>query len=432
MKIVFVTMQFGRSYVQGTERYVGSLGRCLRDRGHAVNYLAGDPLHLDSPRKLGHVIDADEKIYAYPTRGWMSVVGLSPKRIAQWLKKQQPDIVHINTPAHIGVAAMLACRKLGIPCVVTVHDFWWVCPKGTLLRGGKEICDGTPPWYECVPCISADHPKGWVRMLSRFPAILSPLPLLLYFTRAGMRKMSPADMYRWTQRRSVIVECLNLADRMIFPSEMIGRVISPWLSHKRWQVIPNGLQKHWFADPRAKTTKPRTPEDLTIGYAGAMAAHKAPHLLLEAVKHLGWTGTRVRLAGPQGDANYLEQLEKSARGLKVEFLGRLSVEEMPAFLRTLDIFAMTSIWPENCPYAVLEAQAAGVPVVGSNIGGVPELIGDERLMFQPGSAEGLARALTYVCDNPQYSIPTRVHTVDEMTDKAQLVYQAAIQRCRGL
>ena len=59
---------------------------------------------------------------------------------------------------------------------------------------------------------------------------------------------------------------------------------------------------------------------------------------------------------------YAERLKSASEGLNVEFVGRLDPEQMPAFLRGLDVLAITSVWPENCPYVVLETQAAGVAV----------------------------------------------------------------------
>jgi len=423
MKILFVTMQFGRSYTQGTERYVATLGHCLQQRGHGVRVLAGDPLKLDPAMPLGETVDPEREILAYPTRGWMAVIGLPPRRLAAWLDRHRPDVVHLNTPAHIGAGVIAACRRLGIPCVVTVHDYWWVCPKGILLRPDGTVCDGTAHWPACVRCIAGDHRRPWVRLLSQLPTILSPLTLALYFARAATRGMSPADMLRWLRRRSVLIRCLNAAEEVIFPSKAIAQGITPLLSHRRWRIIPNGLAHFWFEDPKPSPAQPKKPEELTIGFAGALAPHKAPHLLLEAVRHLGWRQTRIRLAGPASDTGYRQRLRQAAAGLNVEFAGCLSPDQMPAFLRTLDVLAMTSVCPENCPYIVLEAQAAGVPVVASGIGGLPEQIDSDRLLFTPGSSDELARALDHVRRHPESARPARAPTAEAMTDAIETVYR---------
>jgi len=427
MKILFVTMQFGRSYTQGTERYVATLGEALRQRGHEVSALAGDPEQLGPVMSLGDMVDAEQQILYHPTRGWMTVLGLSPRRLADWLEHHRPDVVHLNTPAHIGAGIILACRRLGIPCVVTVHDYWWICPKGILLRPDGSVCDGTVGWATCVNCMAADHSKSWVRSLSRLPTILSPVTLSLFFARAATRGMSPADMLRWLDRRTVLIGCLDEADHVIFPSKTIAQTIASRLSQRRWQIIPNGLDKEWFANPNPPLTSPKEPEDLTIGFAGALSPHKAPHLLLEAVRQLGWRKTRIRLAGPAGNAGYQQRLAQLADGLNVEFAGRLSPKQMPGFLRSLDVLAITSVWPENFPYVVLEAQAAGIAVVGSRSGGVVEQVGDDRMLFEPGSIESLASVLACVRQHPNQANPPKVPTVTEMTDATETLYRQALE-----
>ena len=432
MKILQVTMQFGRSYVQGTERYVATLSDGLRERGHDVLVLTGDPLHLGPPLALGEPLAGEKQVLAYPTRGWMAVTGLSPRKLDHWLRRHRPDIVHVNTPAHIGVGIMPACRQLSIPCVVTTHDYWWVCPKGTLLRPGGEVCDGTPGWATCVRCLAGDHTRGWVRRLARVPLASSPLLLAMYFARAAGRRMSPVDMIRWTRRRPFLAGQLDAAGFVIFPSKAISQVIAPYLGHQRWRIIPNGLTKVWLENPRPPPDSVKEPADLTIGFAGTLAPYKGPHVLLEAVRLLGWKQTRVRLAGPITCEHYAGRLHALGDGLNVEFAGRLPVEKMPAFLRSLDVLAMTSIWPENCPYAVLEAQAAGVPVVGSRDGGVVELIEDRRMLFDPGSPEGLAAALEYARRHPAAGRRARVTTAEEMTDAVVSIYQEALDSKRDI
>ncbi|HSW46852.1 MAG TPA: glycosyltransferase, partial [Phycisphaerae bacterium] len=288
MKILQVTMQFGRSYTQGTERYVATLSDTLRARGHEVQVLAGDPLRLGPKQKLGEPVAGENCLLYYPTRGWMTVLGLRPGRLAARLREHRPDIVHLNTPAHIGVGMMIACNRLGIPCVVTVHDYWWVCPKGTLLRPDGALCDGTPGWATCVRCMAGDHPRGWVRKLAAVPVLSAWLLMKLFSARAMCRGMTMADGWRWMWRRWFLIRQLDLADFAIFPSKAMAMGVASRLSHRRWKVIPNGLPAEWFENPRPPATAVKPPEELTIGYAGALAPHKAPHLLLEAVRLLGW------------------------------------------------------------------------------------------------------------------------------------------------
>lgn len=422
-------MQLGPGYTQGTERYVTTLGERLAAMGHTPIYLAGDPLGQRPRAQPGDFISeyGGGALYSLPTAGWMTLHGAAPLRgpgglLDAFLRDHRPDIVHIANPAHIGIELLAACRRLNIPYAVTTMDFWWTCPKATLLRGDGSLCDGTPPWSECVGCIAADHVRPAVRMLGSLPRLLSPVTLGLFGAKAVARGASVSDVTDWTHRRVVLAGALHHASAVIFPSRATQEAIEPMLGHARWQRIPYGLDAAWFANPRSRPTGPLDPDHMTIGFAGALAPHKAPHLLLEAIRQLGWSRTRVRLAGPENDAPYARGLRTAARGLNVEFLGALPANAMPEFLRSLDLLAMTSIWPENLPFIVLEAQAAGVPVVGSRLPGIADQIGDEQLLFEPGSATDLARALQAASEQAANLALPPVLTADVMARRTVAAY----------
>jgi glycosyltransferase involved in cell wall biosynthesis len=426
MRILFVTMQYGHSYTQGTERYLGTLASCLRQHGHHVAFLAGDPLAQERPRGLGERIPQTEELYAYPTRGAMAVRGISQRYLMRWLHTHRPDVVHVANPAHVGVNVVRAARAVNIPVVITTMDFWWVCPKSTLLLPDGSLCDGTPPWQQCVCCYGAGHPRMTIRRLAERG--WSRGLLSLFAARQAARQRSPADILRWTRRRDILVGTLQAADGVIFPSRATRDVYEPRLRPECTHLIPYGLGAEWFLAPRQQSRGPKAPEALTIGFAGAMLPHKGPHVLLAAIRHLGWRETVVRLAGDGEDRSYEAALRLAARGLKVEFMGRVPTAGMPGFLRTLDMLVVPSLWPENLPFIVLEGQAAGVPVVASRLAGIADQIRDDRLLFEPGEPAELGFALEYARLNPGAAAASRVWTAEEMTDATERVYDAARAR----
>ncbi len=427
MKILLVTMQFGSGYDQGTERYVGSLGEALAARGHAVGYLAGDPLRRRPSAKPGEPVDADRQIFAYPASGWSTVRGRPPRRLLGWLSEYNPDIVHVANPAHIGCGPMMASHWLRIPFVVTTMDFWWVCPKSTLQRADGTICDGTPGWQECLRCCLQDHPGAVARMAGSLPKPLSLISLALLTARSIPRGGSPMEAVFWTERRETTTGCLDLAAHVIYPSEATRLAIAPHLSHGRSSVIPYGLSAEWFREPRLVSTQVKAPGELTIGFAGVLLPHKGPALLLEAVRRLGWTQARVRLAGARPDPEYLATLRSLATGLNVEFVGSLDPAGVRAFLRAADIVAVPSCWPENLPFSLLEAQAAAVPVVASRMPGIAAQVPDSGLLFDVGSVEGLASSLEFARRRPELGAAAQVRSVDEMVSDTETVYADALR-----
>ncbi|HOA72608.1 MAG TPA: glycosyltransferase [Phycisphaerae bacterium] len=433
MKILYATMQFGRDYAQGTERYVAMLAAGMRERGHAVAILAGDPERHGPRRRLGERVQDDPPVLYYPTRGWMSVEGLPARELSGLLDREKPDIVHVANPAHIGIGLMVAARQRGIPVIVTVMDFWWLCPKHTLFHASGTICDANVTWKQCVRCMGASDARAWVRQLAGVPAIGTAMLTGLYSVRALGRGATVAELARWTQRQRIVLDALRQADAVIFPSRGARERLGPRVDSARAHSIPYGLEQRWFDAARSRPIEaPADPARLTLGYAGALAVHKGPHLLLEAVRQLGWTQTRIRIAGGGTDAHYIERLHQLAAGLNVEFVGRVESADMPAFLRELDLFVMPSTWPENLPIVVLETQAVGTPVMASAIDGVTETV-PEPMRFKTGSSADLARCLNQWVSHPANPPPLQpVSTAEAMVARTAEVYaQALVGRCPG-
>ncbi|MBW7906276.1 MAG: glycosyltransferase [Phycisphaerae bacterium] len=427
MKIVLATMQFGRGYFQGTERYVRMLADGLTARGHQLVILAGDPQQRGVRRPLGTRIPDAHDVRHVPTRGWLAVRGLAPERLRAWLRAERPGLVHVANPAHIGVGLLEAARLERIPTVVTIMDYWWLCPKHTLHDTRRGVCAGNVPWRECLACIAAEG-GGVAARLGRAPGGRALLLPIAYFGRAMLRGVGVDEIIRWTRRRQRLERALAQAAAVIFPSrtalELVGGAVRPDRRH----AIPYGLEPRWFADVQ---TEPRQPSSagsqrgLTIGYAGALAPHKGVHILLEAVRRLAWPDVRVLIAGV-GDAEHERQLKAAAEGLpNIEFLGRVSSERMPAFLDGLDTLVIPSLWPENLPIAALEAYARRRTVIASGVGGVAEIVPAECL-FEPGSVAGLMQRLAALRGGALGDETPAVSTAEAMVSRTLGVYNAAV------
>lgn len=431
MRVLLYTMQYGRGYGQGTERYVSMLDRGLGRWNCAAQIVAGDPLGrrryaLGSPRQL----PPDPIVWHAPTHGLTCVQG-SPveawrRKLAQW----KPDVVHVANPAQVGVSMIHAARGLGIPVVCTIMDYWWLCPKHTLFTADGRTCDGRVSWTQCLGCLAGSDVRDWVRSVAGLPGARRTLLPVLYFGRALLRGTSPAELMRWTRRERHLLAALDAASAVIFPSQAAERIIGPHIRQPRKVRIPYGIEERWF---RARQTfppraTPREPEALTIGFAGALEPHKGPDLLLEALRLLGWRRTRVKLAGRFGSEAYMQRLRALADGLRVEFAGPVPSEQMPALLRELDLLVFASRWPENLPILVLEALAAGVPLIASRIAGVAEVLHDDALLFEPDDAVDLAARLEAWLRTPRAAYSDAALCSDRvMVERTHEVYVQAVE-----
>jgi len=392
MKIWLVTMQFGPGYSQGTERYVGDLGTALVDAGHEVTYLAGDPLGRFGDTVPGQLRNTDPAIVALPTTDRLATRGRWDRRLQERLTRDKPDVVHVANPAHVGVGVMAAALGAGAAVVVTAMDYWWLCPKSTLLRN-DAACDGTPGWTTCIRCAEHDEPGKLSQKLAH-GGMGSALLLAGIYTRRGLRHgLDTGDVFRWFRRRPYLTRLLENIDGMIFPSRAMADTLLSHVKPKTWRHIPYGLSPLWLN--QQKRNENIDFDAPTIGFAGALSPHKGVHLLVDAVSQLNWPKARLRWAGPSDEGTGPEYVNRLTRegSPQIELCGSLAPTQMPDFLRSLDVLVVPSLWRENTPFVLLEAQALGVPVIASDVAGVAEAVPEGGLTFESGQVDALADKL---------------------------------------
>jgi glycosyltransferase involved in cell wall biosynthesis len=166
-------------------------------------------------------------------------------------------------------------------------------------------------------------------------------------------------------------------------------------------VIPQfGVDPDLFRPPEA----PRPARPFTIGYVGRLVEEKGIHLLIEAAARLGgdW---RLRLVG---SGPHLGALESLAERLKVrdrlDHLPWIDSAGMPAQYHHLDVLAIPSLtrlnWKEQFGRVITEAMSSGVPVIGSDSGAIPDVIGQAGVIVPEGEIDALTEALRRLRDDP--------------------------------
>ncbi len=162
-------------------------------------------------------------------------------------------------------------------------------------------------------------------------------------------------------------------------------------------VVRNGTP--W--PPKAATSGPKSPP--VVGCAALLTPWKGQEILLEAMARLGRPEVRVELAGgvfPKDHA-YVQRLRRRAAepdlAGRVRFLGH--VDEILATVGTWTVAVIASVDPEAAPLNLLEAMSIGVPVVATDHGGTPEVIGEAGLLVPPGDADAMAVAIADLLDD---------------------------------
>lgn len=164
-------------------------------------------------------------------------------------------------------------------------------------------------------------------------------------------------------------------------------------------VVPLGVDVERLAPADREPPAPDGP--VRVGYVGRLASHKGVSVLLDAVAAHPDLHLTVVGAGPQ---EAVLRARADTLGERVSFLGSATQEELPGVLRGLDVLAVPSLttpgWVEQFGRVVVEAMAAGVPVVASDSGALPDVVGDAGVLVPEGEPVALGEALLRVCREP--------------------------------
>ncbi|WP_251150470.1 glycosyltransferase family 4 protein [Cellulosimicrobium sp. Marseille-Q4280] len=186
-----------------------------------------------------------------------------------------------------------------------------------------------------------------------------------------------------------------------FLADETARMLPPELS-ALVRAVPNGVDAEQFAGPRApRETATR------ITFVGRVIREKGVDVLLDAVRALDRPDLHVTVVGRPGFAAdaplsaYEEGLRRTAATTRatVEFASFVPRPDLPEILRRTDVLVVPSVWPEPFGLTALEGMAAGAAVVASEIGGLPEAVGDAGLLVPPGDVASLAAVITALADD---------------------------------
>jgi glycosyltransferase involved in cell wall biosynthesis len=155
--------------------------------------------------------------------------------------------------------------------------------------------------------------------------------------------------------------------------------------------VPGAEQKRDASTPRVGANEFR------FGFIGTISAHKGIELLLESFVELKITNAQLIIAG-DGQTEYVTHLREKFRSPNIQFVGRCEPAE---FFSQVDVSVAPSLWRDNLPGVVFESFAFGVPVIGSNLGGIVEMIeeGKNGTLFNPAVTGDLTRAMREMMEN---------------------------------
>lgn len=411
MRITLVVHQFPPHFFTGTESYALAVGKELQRRGHDVDVFSLDPRHHEADQLWR---ESREDVQGLPVRrvtfwwrlgrDWQRLDYRHPRmaeRFAAHLQERRSDVVHSFHLRHVGADLLDVARVQVRRVVVSLTDFWFLCPRVILMRRDGSACDGPPDGGRgCLPC----HAPELAEELARHAAGNELLAL-----RAAAHDCSQPDhslasrVATFVDRPRFLRERLLTADAVIAPTRFLAEVfVRNGLPRERVQVHGYGIDTDAIAAAR-RSLPPATGRPLTFGFFGSFAEHKAPHVLVQALAKVRGD-CRVVLRGRASDfPDYSGPLlAAAAKDARIAVLPPYERSELPRVLGEIDVLVVPSTWHENAPFVVLEARAAGLPVLASRFGGLTEVVADEvdGELFGAGDVDDLAHRLQRLLDEP--------------------------------
>ena len=353
----------------GAETYTFKLGEALESHGHEVQYFG-----LENPNNIvGNqagvlVSDMDftqgtRKNLTAPFRIIYS--SEAKKKLSKVLYDFEPDVIHMNNiQFHLTPSMILAVeqyrKKTGrtVKIVYTAHDYQLICPSHGLFDTDIKVCERClgGNYTHCLrtKCVKNSRAKSLLAML---------------------------DAYYW--KHSKAYGCI---DTIICPSRFLKAKLDTQerFAHKTVAV-------HNFIEPKQADVVTKGDYVLEFGH---LSRDKGTLTLLDVAKRM--PNVRFLFAG------YGAAEAEIAKIPNAEYVGFKTGTELKELISKAMCSVYPSEWYENCPFSVIESQMYGTPVIGSRMGGIPELIqeGKTGLMFEAGNADDLEKKLRYLLETP--------------------------------
>lgn len=346
----------------GAERAYFDTARILAENGHEVAFFAME--HPDNeptpcaPYFVSQVdyLDGEQSLLSKLKVASRIVWNFEASRkLKALIGDFQPDIAHLHNTYHqLSPSILWTLKRARVPIVMTLHDYKSVSPNYSLFVRGKI-------W---------EHTSGWRTLIDRA-------------VKNSYLKSLVCALEQWLH---TALKSYSLVGQFIAPS----------------RFLIDEYRKLGFPYPIEHVPQPLAPFPLpptTFGqgeyflFAGRLSQEKGVATLLRAFALL--PHERLVIAGTGPDEVVLKQFQDEAGLTNVVFVGHQTGETLEATFRGAKAFIIPSEWYENMPYVVLEALSYGLPVIGSNLGGIPERIQDSAngFLFEAGNPESLAQAI---------------------------------------
>ncbi|MBI4707348.1 MAG: glycosyltransferase family 4 protein [Candidatus Omnitrophica bacterium] len=400
-------------YRAGVEGVYFKTAELLKAHGHNVVFFS-----MQHPENLSCVdLNAPHNILSQiRIAGRILYYMKARNNLAELLNRYPIDIAHLHDICyHISPSILHELKKRNIPVVMTLHDFKMVCTSYYMFAGGRV----------CVACSDGKY----------------YMPIKKRCVKDSLAKSAIASLEMYLHHK--ILDIYNNIDIFISPSLFLKKKLGEAGFRKKIVHLYNffdiknekGIDAGEIAGKGGRNT---------IIYIGRLSYEKGLYTLLDAAKLLLNKGDKIKV-NIIGDGPLMSELQIKVRAEQIDnvsFLGYMKHEDLYKEIRNCIAVILPSECYENNPLSVIEAFALNKPVIGSRIGGIPELVKDNErgLTFLPGDADDLSLKIKYMVDNPEKAVEmgrnARLFVEKELNSEKHYqglmsIYKSSIKLIRG-
>jgi glycogen synthase len=407
MKILLLA-QFLPPIIGGVERHVWTLARALAARAHEVTLLGfatggeepGES-YLDGVRLVRVRTAASHLPFLYSDTTRPHALPVPDPMVSRAIRRQLSegrfDVVHAHN--WIVNSALGPAARAQVPLVMTLHDYSHICVTARMMEKGEHGCSGPSP-ARCLSCAS-----------SHFDAIKGPITVAANTWSAWQRARR---VTRVAAVSGAVANAVKVYDNRVW---LRGAGLDA-------EIIPNFIPDEIVLD-EIPTVSPDAP----LLFVGDLTADKGVHVLLDSYRLLN--GPPPLLLAGRSTPGIARTIPEGVR-----LVGALPHDQVLALFASARAVVVPSVWSDPCPTVVLEAMAAGRPVVAAASGGIPDMVvdGATGLLVPPGDASALAQAITSILSDPRtaraFGIAgrdrAREFTVSAVVERIERMYAEAV------
>ena len=390
----------------GSETYYFALKRKLEEEGHQViDFSMKDEKNFESPYSDFFVDNVDYSGNSSLSSKLKMASNIiyskeAKKKFESLVLKEKPDIVHLHIFQHqISPSILDVCKKYNIPTVYTAHDLKMICLNYKMMHHGR-ICEDCRDghFYHCAinKCVKDSFSKSCINTIEGY-------------------------LHKWRKSYDAI-------DYIITPSDFYSRKFVEFgVNPERVVYIPN------FLDREKPSVNKRDDNERYFLYFGRLSEEKG---ILTLIKAMEGIDSDLYIVGSGPLKEEIQGYVSTNNLTNIKLLGFKSGQELIDIVGNAKAVVLPSEWYENGPYSAIEALHLGRPIIGADIGGIPELVDGNGYLFDSGNVRELVNKLcklNRICEEEYGGMQTKSKELFEKAytpmvhfSRLQKVYVAAM------